>query len=168
MTPTIPGKFQIRIDELEVERDSVRQAYAVADGQRGPEARAAREGALRRLLAIDAETTELRELLTVELAKGAAPRLADAVQEYRAAARALVSAAARVHAVDTLVNGAAPPTGILLTVPAVRVEDGDALARELRGVHLGNGAVQVAEDVTGPVALAVYTGLRAELLGTAS
>jgi hypothetical protein len=167
MTLTIPGKLQARIDALTTELQEQRAAYAAADGQRGPEARAAREGALRRLLAIDAESKELSELLKVELAKGAAPRLADAVQEYTAAARALVQAAARVHAVDALVNGDTPPTGVLLTLPAVRVEDGDEIASALSGIALGNGMVQVAEDVTGPVALAVYAGLRAELLGTA-
>jgi hypothetical protein len=167
MMSTIPGKLQARLDALETERDVVRRSYAQADGQRGPEARAAREAALRRLLAIDGEGNELRELLKAELAKGAEPHLVDARQEYRAAVRSLVRAATRVHAVESLVSGDVPPAGIPLTVPALRPEDGDVLARELSGVSLGNGFVQVAEDVTGPVALAIYTGLRAELLGTA-
>ena len=50
--------------------------------------------------------------------------------------------------------------------PYVPLALGEQLASELNGVDLGNGTVQVGEDVTGPVALAIYTGLRAELLGT--
>jgi hypothetical protein len=124
---------------------------AAAVQKRREKAMAELAGLDRRETDLDAQISEAEHLLASEVAKEGRALLAYCVEGYVEAVRAMIEAAAQVHAAQAMAHYDIPherePQPFVVMVPTFLRSDVEIPG----GVDLGRGLIEVAEDVTGPM-----------------